>query len=269
MFGIGVSELLVLTQLAILVVSLVRAVMGSRPKARRFLEVNGLTVRPGDEEWVRAALHRTYISRLAGGIVGCLLGAGTAARLGTGFAVGGAGIGLLTGTLLGIAVAQKRRSTTTDRSRSASLVARDPEDYRPPHATKITTGVAIVVLGYGTFALATVDGAIGVTGTLFASGFATLLAVPLGRWLQRRTTELQRTETDPDSLRVDDGLRASAVRGIHHATLGVLFCGLLILGYAASSTQTFVGITNGDRVLFRAPPPLSTTESGGLLKCLR
>ena len=65
---------------------------------------------------------------------------------------------------------------------------------------------------------------------------------------------MRRDEGDAASVRVDDALRASAVRGIHHATVGVLMCGLLLIGYGAVSTQSFLGVQEGDRVLLRTAP---------------
>jgi hypothetical protein len=238
---------------------LVWTLRDNRPRARRFLRVNDLATRPADED-----VRRTYISRLAGGVVGLAIGAAAGGRLGIGFAIGGGGIGLLMGTLLGIALAQVRRARAPDGARSASLDVRDPANYRPPHTSEVTAGLTLFVVGYGTFAITTAHGELGVTVALFVTGFATVLSVPIGRWLQRRTIELQRADTDPDSIRVDDALRASAARGIHHATVGVLMCGLLILGYAATSTQSYLGVKDEHRVLLRTPTLTRTITADSL-----
>lgn len=228
---------------------------GSLPRPERFLLVNDLAARPIDVEHVRSVLRRTYRSRIAGGLTGLVIGGFAGSRLGPTFAIGGAGVGLLMGTMLGIAVAQsRRRDVGADTTRSASLVARDPVDYRPAHATRTTVGLALVLLAYGGFAIATADGELRVTLGLFAVGFATVLAVPLGRFLQRRTVEMRRVNVDPESARVDDALRANAVRGIHHATVGVLMCGLLLIGYGAVSTQSYLGMNEGSETLLRTPP---------------
>ncbi len=244
---------------------LVVTFVGNRPRPERFLKVNGLEPRPTDIEHVRVMLRRTYRSRLIGGLLGLAVGGITGAQLGTGVAVGGAGIGLLMGTSLGIALAQSRGAVIgSDSSRSALLIARDPDGYRSPHATGITMGLAVLLLAYGTLVIATADGGLGVTVVLFLVGFATALGVPVGRWLQRRTIEMRRDEGDIASVRVDDALRASAVRGIHHATVGVLMCGLLLIGYGAVGTQTFLGVKEGDHVLLRTPPLSRDLRSEGV-----
>ena len=73
---------------------------------------------------VHAVLRRTWVSRVAGGATGLALGVVTGIKIGGAFAIGGAGVGLLVGTMLGIAVATRtpvpRPTSGTRRSRSAT-----------------------------------------------------------------------------------------------------------------------------------------------------
>ncbi len=233
---------------------------GGRPNAARFFATNDIAPRPADLDHVEEWLSRSRRGRVAGGLVGMVLGALGGAPLGTGGMIGGAGIGLLAGAMLGIATGHPRSQPSTSNAQHAWLVARDERDYLPVHATSTTYAIAGLLLAYGIFAIVTAAGPLGRTSAIFAVGFATLLAVPVGRRFQRLTLELRRPEGDTESIRVDDALRASALRGIHHATIGVLLCGLLLLGYAAVSTQTYFGIAHDGHVLVRAEP-LSTSLS--------
>jgi hypothetical protein len=233
---------------------------GGRPSAARFFAANGLTPRPADVDHVEEWLGRSRRGRVIGGLVGMTLGALGGAPLGAGGMIGGAGIGLLAGAMLGIATGHPRSRPEPHDAQRAWLVARDRRDYLPVHATTVTYAFAAFVLVYGMLAIVTAAGPLGRTTAIFVVGFATLLAVPVGRRFQRRTLELRRPEGDTESIRVDDALRASALRGIHHATIGVLMCGLLLLGYAALTTQTYYGIAHDGQFLVRAEP-LSTSFS--------
>ncbi|MEP6623432.1 MAG: hypothetical protein ABJC79_03245 [Acidimicrobiia bacterium] len=233
---------------------------GGRPNAARFFAANDVTPRPADLDHVEEWLGRSRRGRVAGGLVGMVLGALGGAPLGTGGMIGGAGIGLLAGAMLAIATGHPRPEPTTTDAQRAGLVARDERDYLPVHATAITYSLAGFLLAYGIFAMATAAGPLGRASAIFAVGFATIIAGRVGRRFQRRTLELRRADGDTQSIRVDDVLRASALRGIHHATIGVLMCGLLLLGFAAVSTQTYFGIAHDDRFLVQAEP-LSTSFS--------
>ena len=239
---------------------------GGRPWPDRFLEVNGLAQRTADGDHVGRILRRTYRARVVGGVVGLVIGLAVSIRLGPELAIGSSILGLLMGSMIGMTAAQSGWAIPdehrTSQTRSASLVARRAVDYLPRPATALTMILAAIVLGFGTLVLLSAESTLGLTVLLFAVGFATLAVVPIGRRLQRRTIELQRDPADPQSLRVDDALRACAVRGLHHASLGVLFCGLLLLGYGARATQTFVGARIDHRVVFRAPPLSRITASG-------
>ena len=249
-------SILVLVSLAWLVpVILLFRGFGGRPRPERFLAVNGFADRPSDVDHVRTILRRTYRSRLAGAIAGLTIGGLAALRVSPMFVSGGAIIGLLMGSMVGITVAQARRGTT-DRSaaRSASLLAREPRDYRPRHAAATITVLAVMLLAYGIFAVTSAQVTLGVANaTIFGVGFAALLAVPLGQRFERRTAELQRTGGDETARQVDDALRASAIRGIHHSTLGVLLCGLCLIGTGAVATQSWIAVVDGPHTLLRIP----------------
>lgn len=226
---------------------------GNRPRVERFVAVNDLPRRPTDLERIRSVLRRTYRARVVGGLLGFLTGSVVGARVSHPQMVAGGGIGLLLGTMLGIALAQLRRRRTPAGTRSASLRIRDAADYRPPAATAVTLAVSLLVAGYGVLVVASAPQGTDTARLPLAVGAATLLAVPLGRWLQRRTVEMQRVDADETAIRVDDALRAAAVRGVHHATLGVLCCGLLLTGYVGTTTQNVIEVRDGDRVLLREP----------------
>lgn len=224
---------------------------GNRPKVERFFTVNDLAPRPLDVAHAGAVLRRTRRARLTGGFVGLILGGLTGATLGTAGMIAGAGVGLLAGTMLGITLAQPRSQSSSSTPRTASLRVRDARDYLPARARPLTFGLACVVVGYAGFAMITAVGPVGRTVAVFAVGLTTIFAVPIGIAFQRRTVELRRPDVDTESVRVDDALRASALRGIHHATIGVLMCGVLLVGYGAVTTQNVTTVKVGDRVVLR------------------
>ena len=250
---IGVTELILLTLWLVPVALVLVALIGNRPRAARFFAVNELDPRPGDVEHVDAVLRRTRRSRVAGAVVGCVLGGVTAsASLGIGGVVAGAGIGLLARTMLGITIAQPRARAPLTTVRVASLAARDASDYLPRRAQMYTLVLAVLIGGYA--AVAIITAAAPLTSTMiaiFATGIATILSVPIGHVFQQRTVELRRPDVDAESVRVDDTLRASALRGIHHATLGILMCGLILVGYGAIATQSVTTVRVGNRVVLR------------------
>ena len=59
--------------------------------------------------------------------------------------------------------------------------------------------------------------------------------VVIGAWLQRRIVEHARVRVDANQARVDDALRASAVRAVHHATVGLLLCGIAFVGVTGAT----------------------------------
>ena len=251
--NIGVAELIVLATVLVPVALVLFALIGNRPRTARFFEVNELDPRPRDVEHVDAVLRLTRRSRVAGAVVGCVLGGVTAsASLGIGGVVAGAGIGLLAGTMLGITIAQPRSGAPLTTTRVASLAVRDASDYLPPRARPYKSVLAVFVGGYA--AVAMITAAAPLTSTMiaiFATGVATILSVPVGHVFQQRTVELRRPDVDAESVRVDDALRASALRGIHHATLGILMCGLILVGYGAIATQNVTTVRVGSRVVLR------------------
>ena len=251
--NIGVAELMVLTTLLVTVALVLVALIGNRPRTARFFAVNELDPRPTDAEHVDAVLRLTRRSRVAGAVVGCVLGGVTAAAsLGIGGVVAGAGIGLLAGTMLGITIAQPWARAPVTTVRVASLAVRDASDYLPRRAQTYTLVLAVFVGGYAVAAMITA--AVPLTSTMiaiFVTGAATILSVPIGHVFQQRTVELRRPDVDAGSVRVDDALRASALRGIHHATLGILMCGLILVGYGAIATQNVTTVRVGSRVVLR------------------
>ena len=246
---LAVAEIVIV----LVVVGIVVAVfVGNRPNAERFFTVNRLDPRPGDVEHARAVLSRTRVARLTGGLVGLALGGFAGTTLGTAGAIAGAGIGLLAGTMLGITMAQLASRTPVTLTRTASLTVRDARDYLPRRARSITVALASIVVGYAAFAILSAAAPLNPTiAAIFVLGVATVIALPLGRAFQRRTIELRRPDGDAESVRVDDALRASTLRGIHHATVGVLMCGLLLVGYGAVVTQNVATVQVGDRVVLR------------------
>ncbi len=250
MIGLALFEIIMVV---VVVAILIAVFAGNRPRPERFMAVNGLDPRPDDLDHVRMVLRRTWVSRLAGGVVGFAFGGVTGATLGGAGAIAGAGIGLLAGTMLGITIAQPRR-TPASSTRIASLTVRDARNYLPRRARMATFGLACVVAGYGIFAIASAEYALTRTTTAtFVLGFTTLIALSVGEAFKRRTVELRRPDGDAESVCVDDALRASALRGIHHATIGVLMCGLLLVGYGAVTTQNVATVQVGDRVVLRMP----------------
>ena len=248
----GTSELIIVVVLWALPLGLViHAITGNRPKPARFFSVNGLETRAADIEHVRIALRRTSMFRVIGAIVGATL-AGFAARdFGIAGTVAAVGIGSLAGSMLGITLSQFRRHRPISSARTASLTVRDIRDYVPSHASITIDVLAVLVIGYAVFAMATAAGPLRPALVLFIVGLSTIVVVPIGRAFQHRTVELRRHDVDTASVRVDDALRASALRGIHHATLGVLMCGLLLVGYAAVAVQNVTTVKVGDRTVLR------------------
>jgi hypothetical protein len=251
--NLGLSEVIILATFVPLVLVVV-ALLGNRPRADRFFAVNDLEPRPADVGHVDAVLRGTRRSRVAGAVVGFVLGGLTGASLGGPGAIAGAGIGLLAGTMLGITLAQPRPEAPSAATRTASLSVRDPRDYLPRRARGITVGLAAVVIGSAVVAMVASVGPLDRTVAIFVVGMVTVIAVPVGRAFQRRTVELRRPDVDVESVRVDDALRASALRGIHHATIGVLMCGLLLVGYGTVSTQGVLGISVRGVTVVAAPP---------------
>ena len=250
MIGLALFEIIMIV---VVVAILIAVLAGNRPRPERFMAVNGLDPRPADLDHVRKVLRRTWVSRVAGGIVGLLLGGVTGATLSGAGAIAGAGIGLLAGTMLGITIAQPRRTPATS-TRIASLTVRVARNYFPRRARVATFGLGCVVAGYGIFAITSREYALARTTTAtFILGFTTLIALPVGEAFKRRTVELRRPDVDAASVGVDDALRASALRGIHHATIGVLMCGLLLMGYGAVTTQNVAMVQVGDRIVLRVP----------------
>jgi hypothetical protein len=225
--------------------------LGARPTAERFAKAHDLVLDEHARTLVQHTLRHTYRGR----VVGALAGAACAVlvtRIGglASLVVPATLVGVLSGTLVGIAAAQHRRGHPRGTIRIASLDARSIEDYAPNHsAVRLWCGAA---------------GCVAAVLTVFASPFALgpyrtpllvallgVALVPLARRIERRIVEAPREDVDAD---VDHALRTAAVRAVHHATLGVLACGIGLAAVVGFASRTSMVVVSGDRVLFRAPP---------------
>lgn len=231
--GLGGVEVLVM--IAIVGALLGLLLWGNRPTPDRFAAANNLTLEDASRAEVAAALRRTYRGRVVGGGVSFLVALGFATLEGSGlnFARGLAAV--LAGTLIGIALAQLTPAPDPGAVRVASLEARDADDYRPRHAKTTIAAALAVMFACGTVALLSHERNIQLL--VIAVGIAVLSVgtVALGAFLQRRIVEHAHDRRDPDHARVDVALRASAVRAVHHATVGILLCGIAFLGVSTTA----------------------------------
>jgi hypothetical protein len=167
---------------------------------------------------------------------------------------GGGAIGVLAGAMAGMAIAQTSRTPSAGDRRSASLDVRDPTNYEAKRARLWEDVLAIMIGMYGFAVVLTFDEHAAGADAQIGVGVATIVALAGGRWIRRRIVEYRRVRLEPGAVSADDALRAVAVRAIHHATMGVLFCGLLLLGVAAVRTQTFGGVAVDGHVVVRIAP---------------
>ncbi len=244
--------------LAVVTVGFIAAVVasfvGNRPSPEQFFSVNGLVAVPETPTFVGARLRATYRGRVGGALIGALVGVTAGSALGWASAFGCGVIGVLAGAMGGMAVAQASRSPSTGDRHFASLEVRDPISYAPRRAPLWEVVLAVIVVAYGLVVVMTFDehaaGAVAQIGV----GLAAIVALAGGRRIRRRIAEHRRTSLEPAAVCADDALRAVGVRGIHHATMGVLFCGLLLLGVAGIRTQTFEGVSIDGHVVVRVAP---------------
>ncbi len=225
---------------------------GRRPTPERFGTAQGLVLDPASLPLVRSALHRTYVGRVVGALAGALGVVAFGWALGAIVALPFLGLlGLVAGTMVGIALAQHRRRSAADAVRHASLTARTVADYAPKHAAWSIALATAACAGLSVAVAITAPAGLGAYAGIAALSAAAVLVVPLGRWLQRRVVEAPRGAAEP---RVDDALRATAVRAVHHSVLGVLCCGIVLASLTGMLTlHTLVVLSHGHTV-FRAPP---------------
>jgi hypothetical protein len=256
--SLGLRE--VLTTLALVAVVLAVLLWGNRPSPEKFARVNRLTLDDETCTTVAGALRRTYRGRLLGGGAGFLLAVLFAVLSGTSLTFTRGLAAVLGGTLIGIALAQFTRAPASGAVRIASLEARDAEDYRPRGA-KWSIGIALAILiGYaGAFLLISATGAMAVIVNVVAA--AGVGVVGLGTWLQRRIVEHAQVRTDADHAEVDDALRASAVRAVHHATIGLLLCGIAFLGITGAGWGP-IEVHVNDKTAFEIAPGASDVVQG-------
>jgi hypothetical protein len=236
------------------VVVVVVSFVGNRPSLEQFFSVNGLAAAPETSTLIRARLRATYRGRVAGALIGALLGAIAGSVVGWVSAFGGGVIGVLAGAMAGMAVAQASRLPSAGDRRFASLDVRDPVSYAPRRARLWEGVLAVMIAAYGFVVVMTFDEHAAGAVIQIGVGVAAIVAVAGGRWIRRGIVEHRRARLEPAAVSADDALRAVGVRGIHHATMGVLFCGLLLLGVAAVRTQTFDGVAVDGRVVVRVAP---------------
>lgn len=244
--NLGAAEVLTIVVGVVAVVAFL--IWGNRPTPERFAEANGLTLDDETRAEVAAALRRTYRGRVLGGGASFLVTLAFAVVEGTRLNYTRGLAAILAGTLIGISLAQFTRPPATGTIRVASLEARRPDDYRPRRA-KLTIGVSIgVLLAYAAACLAwDASGRFLVFVILVPT--LVVASVVLGVWLQSRIVEHAQLARDAEHARVDDALRASAVRAVHHATIGIVLCGIAFLGVTAAAWST-TEVMAGSHVAF-------------------
>ncbi len=228
-----------------------------RPDPERYLAVHGLPPSAAGHLLADRVLWRTRWFRILGAWCGFF--ACVAWRLWRGS--GGLIAGLpeltcaLAGSLVGVAVAETRRPRRGDGTRVASLVPRELADY----ADARQQGGRVVLVGV-VAALAVLT-AVADSRPLprlaaLALALAGLGCEALTRLLQRRVVERTQPPAPAEVLAVDDALRASGVRALHHAAAGLLWCavlgGVVLVGMGADRR-----IVSGDTVVATIEPSRS------------
>jgi len=230
------------------------ALIGNRPDPDRFATANDLVLDDASRDDVERALERTSRFRIGGACIGAAIGALiVAVTMGPALLATGL-TAVLLGTLIGIGISPFHRADPPGALRSASLTVRCVDDHRPPRARFVLRGLLLLIV---VFAIVVASGATDeiartrlLTATVLAIGLSAWVG---GAWLQRRIVERTRERDDPAHLRVDDALRSSAVRAVHHAVVGVLLCVLALVGVVGVTSQTFVGVDLGGHTVFHAP----------------
>jgi len=215
---------------------------GHRPSVDRFVTRHGIAVSNRDLPCVDRALHRSYRGRVVGALLGALLGT-VALTAGAGFAAVGAFVGLVSGSMVGVALAQRRTRRNPEVVRRASLDARTIGGYTTRRGAWWITAAAGGCLVVPLLVVATAPAGLGPFGPALLGAIAAVLIVPVGVFLQRHIVEAPRDGLEPH---VDDVLRSTAVRAVHHSVLGVLLCGLTVASFAGGMT-TIRDSVLGDR----------------------
>jgi hypothetical protein len=228
------------------------ALGGNRPSVERFAAVHDLELDARARDSVRSALLRTRRGRIAGAAGGALVavvlvsGFGSRAPAIVALAV------VLVGTLLGIGVAQRPVATSDEPVRSASLAVRDAAAYRPRRSATIVAALLLATAAYSAIVIGFADHSTAiVAGALVVIMGVDLVVAAAGAQFARRVAEQTRDQSL--DLEVDDALRATTVRALHRAVLGVLLCGIAVAGFIGVESQMFQGVQVGDRVEFRFP----------------
>jgi hypothetical protein len=259
--GMNIGPVEILVTIAMVGLLLAALLWGNRPTPARFAAANGLTLDDETRAEVRAALRRTYRGRVLGGSASFVIAVAFGVATGTDFSFTRGLAAVLAGTLVGIALAQFTPAPAPGAVRVASLDARDVDDYRPRRA-KVVLGVALgILLGYSVSFLA-----FGATGAMVVIvpvvALAGIAVVVLGGWIQRRIVEQARARVDEDQARVDDALRASAVRAVHHATVGILLCGIAFVGITGARWGP-IDVEVAGETRFQLAPGASDVVTGG------
>jgi hypothetical protein len=241
---------MILLELAVLL-GLAANWFGGRTSPERFGSAYDIAINDAALPSVRGVLHRTYLGRVLGGLCGLVLLGGTALLLGVGPAIAGAFVGLVAGTMVGIALAQLRRRADVGSLRHASLDARTVADYAPPHAMRSEAFAAALCIAVPILVVTSAPAGLGPYTPMLVVAAAAVVLAPVGNWLQRRIVEAPRADI---AAPVDDALRTAAVRAVHHSVLGVLLCGLVVAGVAGLLTQSNLSVRIDGRTWFTAPP---------------
>jgi hypothetical protein len=178
-----------------------------------------------------------------------------ATGLGTGWTTAMCAVGgILVGTFVGIATAQRSPRLDAGSTRRASLMVRDVDAYRTPHGTTLIRSAGVVFLAATVLTLVatTHDVAITIASVVVIAASA-LAFVTWAHRLAIGIVERARDENDQVRAAVDDLLRSCAVRSIQHATVGVLACGVGLLALILINTQSYEAVKIDGRTIFTVP----------------
>lgn len=240
---------------------LVLAVTRNRPTPERFALANELQLDQMTTAEVNVALVRTRRGRVLGASLGCATGFALGVLLSqvldivtfwtTLFSTTG---GILVGTLVGIALVQTASLPDKNPTREASLAIRDVRSYRTRFGTLLLrVALVIFLVAAGLTVIAAQHNVPLTIGSIAFVTVGVLAFTMLASRLSVRIVERGRDRIEAGHARVDDALRSSAVRAIQHATVGILACGIGVLGIIAIQTQTYQAVTVDGRSVFVVP----------------
>jgi hypothetical protein len=224
---------------------------GARPTIERFAASHGLAIDSSSRPTVERALRRSYRGRVLGALAGAVALGGLALVFGVALGAVGALVGLIAGSMVGIALAQHRPRADTGAVRQASLAARTVAGYAPAHAVASIAFTTLLCLALPALAILVAPAGLGPYGAGIVAAVSAVLIVPVGFVLQRRIVEAPR---DTLAAPVDDALRTAAVRSVHHAMLGVLLCGITVAGFIGAVVQNPMTVVDDRGTVFTAPP---------------